>query len=172
MVILSTLRPLLLQPTKRCTTVIRYMAGDHGVFPFKPSRWQWNKFKDFFHFYALLGVIPLTIITVGANIFIGPATLSEIPEGYEPKYWEYSRSPITRFIAKYIVTNPQQDYEKYLHHLYEENEKRILRQLEKDVRQKMKERNDYQAYYYQPVMAKYHRVVRETADNLEEIRGD
>ncbi|KAB0802727.1 hypothetical protein PPYR_04913 [Photinus pyralis] len=170
MVILSTLRPILLQQIRTSNAVNRCMS-DHRVFPYQPSRWQWNKFKDYAHFYILLGVIPLTLITVGANIFIGPATLSEIPEGYEPKHWEYHRSPISRFMAKYILTNPQQDYEKFLHHLYEENEKRILRKLEKEVKEKMKERNDYQAYYYQPVMAKYHRISRETADKLEEIRG-
>jgi len=36
----------------------------------------------------------------------------------------------------------------------------------------MAERNDYQAYYYRPVIAKYHRVSKEAADYLESIRGD
>lgn len=31
--------------------------------------------------------------------------------------------PITRWLAKNIFTNPQQEYEKYLHQLYEEDEK-------------------------------------------------
>lgn len=36
----------------------------------------------------------------------------------------------------------------------------------------MAERNDYQAYYYRPVAAKYHRVSREAADYLETIKGE
>lgn len=65
--------------------------SEHRVFPMVPSRWQWNKFKDLFHFYVLLGVIPCTLIVGYTNVFIGPATLSEIPEGYVPKHWEYER---------------------------------------------------------------------------------
>lgn len=46
------------------------------------------------------------------------------------------------------------------------------RQLEKDIRAKMAERNDYQAYYYRPAIAKYHRISKEAADYLESIQGD
>lgn len=55
------------------------------------SRWQWHKTKDLCHFYFLVGAIPLGIITFCTNVFVGPATLKPIPEGYEPKYWEYYR---------------------------------------------------------------------------------
>ncbi|EEZ97690.1 NADH dehydrogenase [ubiquinone] 1 beta subcomplex subunit 5, mitochondrial [Tribolium castaneum] len=166
--ILSKLRPLLGQ---KSLALWRPMS-DHRVLPIQPSRWQWTKFKDLFHFYIMLGVIPLGLITAYANVFIGPATLSEIPEGYTPKYWEYYKSPITRFFARYVMTSPQQDYEKYLAYLFMENEKRQLRMLETQVKQKIAERRDYQAYYYRPVMAKYHRLQREVSDYLETIRGE
>ncbi|RZC36288.1 NDUF B5 domain containing protein [Asbolus verrucosus] len=167
--IFSKLKPLLSQQSK--VALWRPMS-EHRTFPMQPSRWQWNKFKDWFHFYVMLGVIPLGLITVCANVFIGPATLSEIPEGYTPKYWEYYRSPITRFIARYFLNDPQQDYEKYLCYLFLEKEKMQLRKLEKEIKKKMAERHDYQAYYYRPVMAKYHRISREASDYLESIRGD
>lgn len=48
----------------------------------------------------------------------------------------------------------------------------IFRLLENEIKQKMAERNDYQAYYYRPVAAKYHRVSREAADYLETIKGE
>lgn len=35
--------------------------------------------------------------------------------------------PISRFIARYIYPSPQQEYEKALHHIYEENEKAMIR---------------------------------------------
>jgi NADH dehydrogenase (ubiquinone) 1 beta subcomplex subunit 5 len=121
--IFSKLKPLLSQ---RIIGLHRPMS-EHRVFPMQPSRWQWNKFKDMFQFYVMLGVIPLGLITLYANVFVGPATLSEIPEDYTPKYWEYYRHPITRFIARYILTNPQQEYEKYLSFIFMEQEKKQLR---------------------------------------------
>lgn len=58
------------------------------------------------------------------------------------------------------------------HAMYEETEKAKLRKLERDVKAKMAEREDYKAYYYRPAIAKYHRVSKEAADYLESIRGD
>ena len=65
-------------------------ASGHGrQMLIQRSSYLWNSLKDDFHFYFLLGVVPLTLITTYANIFIGSATLTEIPEGYTPHYWEY-----------------------------------------------------------------------------------
>lgn len=57
----------------------------------KPSRFQWDKFKDLMHFYVMLGLVPVTGLVLYSNIFVGPAQLAEIPEGYTPKHWEYER---------------------------------------------------------------------------------
>jgi NADH dehydrogenase (ubiquinone) 1 beta subcomplex subunit 5 len=146
-------------------------SSDH-VFRITPTKFQWHKFKDLFHFYLMLGVIPLTALVMYVNIFIGPATLTPTPEGYVPKHWEYHPHPISRFIARYIHPSPQEDYEKTLHGIYEEQQKIKLRRLEKDIRKKMAERRDYQAYYYRPMMAKYHRVAKQVADELEALEGD
>ncbi|CAD7003113.1 NADH dehydrogenase [ubiquinone] 1 beta subcomplex subunit 5, mitochondrial [Ceratitis capitata] len=151
---------------------IRNAGHEHHHFTIQPSRFQWNKFKDLLHFYVMIGLIPITAVVLYSNIFIGPAQLTEITEGYEPKHWEYHKHPISRFIARYIYPSPQQEYEKALHHIFEENEKAMIRQLEKDVRAKMAERNDYKAYYYRPAIAKYHRISKEAADHLESLRGN
>jgi NADH dehydrogenase (ubiquinone) 1 beta subcomplex subunit 5 len=71
-----------------------------------------------------------------------------------------------------MYPSPQQEYEKFCHFIYEENEKVLIRQVEEKVRHKMAERRDYQAYYYRPAVAKYHRISKEAADYLESIRGD
>nr|VZI09488.1 unnamed protein product [Spirometra erinaceieuropaei] len=42
------------------------------------------------------------------------AELVETPEDYEPRYWEYYRHPITRFIARNLMFSPQQVYENHL----------------------------------------------------------
>jgi NADH dehydrogenase (ubiquinone) 1 beta subcomplex subunit 5 len=47
----------------------------------------------------------------------GKPELREIPEGYEPKYWEYYRHPIERKFAKWFHYAPEQMYEVHLHHV-------------------------------------------------------
>nr|CAG4644372.1 EOG090X0FIE [Lepidurus arcticus] len=126
-----------------------------------PSRWQYNKFKDYLHFYFMLGIIPCTLISVFVNVFVGPAELAEIPEGYVPKHWEYHRHPITRWMARYVFPSPQQIYENNLHAGYEVEYTRQLNLLEKEVLNKMAERGDYQSYYYLPVSARHHELIRE-----------
>ncbi|XP_053684809.1 NADH dehydrogenase [ubiquinone] 1 beta subcomplex subunit 5, mitochondrial [Sabethes cyaneus] len=157
---------------KNALVQVRAMSGGHRTFNITPSRFQWHKFKDMFHYYIMVGLIPVLAVVFYTNVFIGPAQLTEIPEGYVPKHWEYHQHPITRFIARYILDNPQQDYEKMLHFLYEESERMQIRALEQQIRDKMAERNDYQSYYYRPALGKYHRVAKEAADHLESLRGD
>lgn len=61
------------------------------TFYITPSRFQYTKFKDDLHFFITLGVVPLGLLILCVNIFVGPATLTEIPEGYEPRHWEYHK---------------------------------------------------------------------------------
>lgn len=70
----------------------REMSG-HGprLFFLTPSRFQWHKFKDSLHFFVMIGVIPISALLLYVNIFIGPARLQPIPEGYTPKHYEYYR---------------------------------------------------------------------------------
>ncbi|XP_065157592.1 NADH dehydrogenase [ubiquinone] 1 beta subcomplex subunit 5, mitochondrial isoform X2 [Atheta coriaria] len=174
MAIWSALRALAARSSVNAgvTVAKRAMSGHDRTFAIEPSRWQWNRFKDYFHYYCMLGLIPVGAVITLTNVFVGPATLSEIPEGYTPKYWEYYRHPISRWIARYILKNPQEDYEKYLHMIFEEQERRLIRKLEVEIKEKMKERQDYQAYYYRPITAKYHRATRDTAEYLDTVRGE
>lgn len=75
-------------------------------------------------------------------------------------------------MARYIYNSPQQEYEKYCHMLWEESQKMDIRRLEQQVLAKMASRNDYQSYYYRPATAKYHRVAKKAADELEALEGD
>lgn len=54
----------------------------------------------------------------------------------------------------------------------EEKERMMLRGIENAVRDKMAERNDYQAYYYKPVIGKYHRVSKQEVEDMHTISGD
>lgn len=75
-------------------------------------------------------------------------------------------------MARWIFATPQQDYEKHLHMIYVENEKRQLRFLEDKVKDLIRVRRDYEAYYYRPVTAKNLRISKEAADYLTTIWGD
>lgn len=75
-------------------------------------------------------------------------------------------------MARYVYASPQQDYEKMCHMLSEEMEMMAIRKLERDIKEKMSERNDFQAYYYRPALAKYHRVAKKASVDLETIEGD
>jgi len=141
-------------------------------FVITPSRYQWQKTKDHLHYYLMLGLIPACLVTFLANVFIGPATLEEIPEGYTPKEWEYHKSPISRFFAKYFFTTMQQDYERNMFYLMEEEEKRKMRLLSWKVERLMRERGDYPGYVWQPTtIGKYVRKLQEDSADIEYSRG-
>ncbi|KAL3861024.1 hypothetical protein ACJMK2_007117 [Sinanodonta woodiana] len=102
---------------------VRYSSGGKRNMVIVPSRFMWDNFKNDLHFFVLLGVIPLGLLILYCNIFIGKAQLADIPEGYEPKNWEYYKHPIERWFARYVYETPQKSYEKYMHVLHVENEK-------------------------------------------------
>ncbi|BES91831.1 Double-stranded RNA Hypothetical protein motif [Nesidiocoris tenuis] len=163
----SVLRNVFSSKPQTCTTIVR----GHRTLPIVPSNFQYAKFKDMLHFYAMLGIIPASILIFYTNVFIGPAKLAEIPEGYEPKHWEYYKHPITRFMARHIFTPPQQEYEKFMHVLYEEDEKMKIRALQSKVLGLMRDRADYQAYYYRQIDGKYLRRSKKYAEEFEETSG-
>jgi len=137
-------------------TVIAKRNSGHGrVMVIKPSQHTYFRVKDHFMFYTAVGVGVYMAIWLYFEIFVGPAELRDIPEGYEPHWWEYEHHPITQVLCKYIWRNPQMEHEKMLHILQDENNKVTMRKLEERVRMLMFERTDYKAWHYQSVSAKW-----------------
>ncbi|XP_025423007.1 NADH dehydrogenase [ubiquinone] 1 beta subcomplex subunit 5, mitochondrial [Sipha flava] len=149
---------------------VRNMSG-HNIMSIKETKWQSKKFRDLIHYYVLVGVIPLTLLITYVNVFIGPAKLAPIPDGYRPKHWEYYKHPITRWMARYIYPSPQQQYEKYLHQLYEEDEKFKVRMLANKINDMMKDRSDYKSFYYRPISANYYRISKEKLEERDKTDG-
>ncbi|XP_031832923.1 NADH dehydrogenase (ubiquinone) SGDH subunit isoform X2 [Nomia melanderi] len=127
--------------------VINRMAHDRKMV-IEPTRWQWHKTKDWFHFYFFVAAIPLTLIISYCNIFIGPATLEPIPEGYIPKHWEYFKSPITRWLARYVYPQPQMLYEQSIDVLVRQEERRALKVLQARIEDYIKEYQNYPLFSY------------------------
>ncbi|KAA3669806.1 NADH dehydrogenase (ubiquinone) 1 beta subcomplex subunit 5 [Paragonimus westermani] len=86
-----------------------------------PLSFNWTQ-----HFFIMLGVVPCLVLVFCVNLFVGPAELTDIPEGYEPRFWEYYRHPISRLIAKHFTPHPQMLYESTLGYLDDIREEREL----------------------------------------------
>ncbi|XP_043483728.1 NADH dehydrogenase [ubiquinone] 1 beta subcomplex subunit 5, mitochondrial [Leptopilina heterotoma] len=156
--------------TKNAVQTLQKREMGHGprVFRIEPTRWQWNKCKDMLHFYTALGVIPLSILTFVVYVFVGPAQLAEIPEGYVPKHWEYYKNPITRFIMKHFNESHQEVYERTMHMMYEETRRGEITGLQNRIKELIKQRKDYQEYYYIPYNAERIYEKRELNEFIEE----
>lgn len=124
--------------------------GGSGM-PITPSRYDVFRFRNDMHFYLMLGAIPTFSLIAYCNIFIGPAELAEIPEGYEPKEYEYHEHPIKRWMAKYVFEEPQKMYEKNLDALHQHREEKYWKQLTKKVKELQSDRLDYRGWYFTPV---------------------
>uniref|UniRef100_A0A0X3NNZ9 NADH dehydrogenase [ubiquinone] 1 beta subcomplex subunit 5, mitochondrial n=1 Tax=Schistocephalus solidus TaxID=70667 RepID=A0A0X3NNZ9_SCHSO len=92
----------------------RNSSGGGGTLRIKQTAFHNEKLYDEMHFFVMLAIVPLGLLSFFTNIFIGQAELVETPEDYEPRYWEYYKHPITRFIARNLMFSPQQVYENYL----------------------------------------------------------
>ncbi|UYV76909.1 NDUFB5 [Cordylochernes scorpioides] len=144
-------------------------AGDHaGIFPLQPSRFQFKQHTNLLHFYFMLGLIPVTAIIFLANIYVGPAELSDIPEGYIPQEHEYHKHPITRFLVKYFIPTEQQRYEITMYSIDKQAQMRRYRILREKTFDLIKTRQDYVGLYYQPFEADDIRHLRYESDAMKD----
>jgi len=138
--------------------------GGANRIPIIPSKYDWNRFKNELHFFLMLGAIPTFSLIAYVNIFVGPAELAEIPDGYEPKAWEYEEHPFKRWFAKYIYEEPEKTYERTLDVLHRKREERYWKQLEKKVKELQSDRLDYRGWYFTTEnkdLKEYERVVEQ-----------
>merc|ERR1712083_9305 len=136
-----------------------------------PSRFEWVEFKDMVNFNVWLAVIPMVTVVTLSNLFYGQAALTEIPDDYRPKPYEYYKQPLSRFFCWAFHHSAEAIYEQNLHQINIENEKRKLNLLWRKVKQLSSERQDSKNWIYIPahreqsVYAGYYARQRELADD-------
>ncbi|XP_022343602.2 NADH dehydrogenase [ubiquinone] 1 beta subcomplex subunit 5, mitochondrial-like [Crassostrea virginica] len=104
--------------------------------------------RDHIILYFWIAAAPVSLMTM-YNMYIGPAELKDIPEGYEPRHWEYYRTPAQRFAHKWIFSSYEQGYEKNLHVIDQKLRKAYSKRRHKIVDQHMRYNFEYKGWYYQ-----------------------
>merc|ERR1719391_1361279 len=130
------------------------------------SRWNDRVVLNTAALWMTIVGMPLGAISFYTNVFIGPAKIAPIPEGYEPEDYEYSWHPITRFVQKHFHRPEQQWYEMTMHDNWEKWRETHKLRLLAEVKRQMASEGDYAAYYYYPSAAKYMRVYKEKRQNI------
>jgi len=152
MVLFSKFRPLLqtvLKPTEQLQAVVKRWSSERRM-RMMISEFNERKFFDMFHYYFLIGLVPTFAVVFYANVFVGQAKLTEIPEGYEPRHYEYYKHPLRRFMARYVCQSFDERYEISLHSIYTHVMKDKLRGLERKVKRLQHARGDAKGWFYRP----------------------
>ncbi|TPP67221.1 NADH dehydrogenase [ubiquinone] 1 beta subcomplex subunit 5 mitochondrial [Fasciola gigantica] len=136
-------------PNPYMSSVLRHSSSKSNMVV-KSSEFMNKKIFDSLHFFVMLGAVPCLMLVFFVNVFVGPAELADIPEGHEPRYWEYHRHPITRFIAKHILQHPQKVYEVALGQIADKQEQLELVEEERWFRRSQRIHGDYRGWYFIP----------------------
>lgn len=145
---------------KNQLNIVNKRWSGHNTMDIRPSNADWKFAKNWFHFYALLGLIPVGIMTTILSIRDNPE-LSEVPDGYEPRHWEYFKHPLTRFAARYLIVSDEKDEEMIMGCLEYNSEKELLKKLAYRVEKVMSFYNDHRSKFFEPTFADYFRIGRE-----------
>ncbi|KAF7624766.1 hypothetical protein Mgra_00009955 [Meloidogyne graminicola] len=130
-----------------------------------------NRVKDAMHFYVIgIGLIPGAILLFITSIIFGSqCELAEYPKEGEqpPHYWQFERTPLRQFIAKYLSTSDMQYHESWASRFSHWQIKNRWNRIEARVKHLIGERQDYKAYHYHPVTNEWVEVAKRRAALFE-----
>jgi NADH dehydrogenase (ubiquinone) 1 beta subcomplex subunit 5 len=142
--------------------IITKRWSGHNAMEITPSNIDMKFTTNWMHFYIIIGAVPVAVITTIINIKANPE-LSEIPEGYEPRHWEYFKHPITRFMAKYLYNPNELEREIMLGFKQDMSHEEIMKKVSQKCEKVMKFYNDHRSFYFTPFFADYFRSGRDDA---------
>jgi len=157
MTIFSKLSPVgnLLANGSRNNFVLSKRDGHARRFIIKHGKSTTWRILDQIHFYSAIGFLFWGSVIAYINFKHGHCVLTDIPEGYEPRFWEYEDKPVLQFLCKYLYTSPMKEHDKFCATYAEEIKKREWSFQEERAHHLMFERGDYRAWYYIPYKAKW-----------------
>lgn len=135
----------------------------HNAMDIEPSNYGWKHMKDMIHLYTMISIVPLAVITTIINIRANPE-LTEIPEGYQPRYWEYYKHPIARFVARHFFNPMEYEYELHIANCQYQAESAIMQKIIQNADKSMRFYNDHRSIYFRPAYAEWFRIGRDDAE--------
>uniref|UniRef100_A0A0N5C887 NADH dehydrogenase [ubiquinone] 1 beta subcomplex subunit 5, mitochondrial n=1 Tax=Strongyloides papillosus TaxID=174720 RepID=A0A0N5C887_STREA len=144
----------LVRPNEVQTSSIRFSHAH--LFVRRPGELVINRIKDAIHFYFIgIGALPFFLIVAYNHIKYGNCELRDIPEGEVPHYWQYERTPMRQWWAKYFGISDMEHHERNLAYYERQQTLALWRRQQERVRHLEGERFDYKAWTYQPVSSKW-----------------
>ncbi|CAD6195281.1 unnamed protein product [Caenorhabditis auriculariae] len=156
MALMSKLAPAtgaLLRPT---SYIMPSMRESHAaVFRKRPGQLIVNRVKDVCHFYFIgIGFLPVLVCLAYNHIVYGTCELKDYPtEGPPPHYWQFERTPVRQWWAKWFGVSDVEHHERNLAYYEKQGILARWRQIEQRVKHLQGERWDYKGWSYQPVSA-------------------
>ena len=132
------------------------------------TSYNWYKTLDMIHFYAWIGILTTFPIIIYVNLTHAPAELADIPEGYEPQYWEYERHPIRRFLAKHLYGDYRVHYERHLTEHYLDREEEFMYRFKDRIENVMRKKQDSASWFYVPIDQAPTRIVLSDKQRFDE----
>lgn len=147
-------------------------SSGHNAMVIEPSNWAWKYYKNAVHFWVLFWGIPIAIAHTIISIRMNPE-LTEVPEGYQPRHWEYEMHPLARFMSKYLYYTIELEDELFMADFEDISEANLMLRMEQEVEGCMKFYNDSRSKWFRPGMADYFRKARyQTERIMQASRSD
>ena len=147
----------LLQPALRAVNAIAQRQSHAALFRKRPGQLIVNRIKDVSHFYMIgIGFLPWLALAAYAHIVYGPCELTDAPkDGPPPHFWQYERTPIRQWWAKYFGVSDMEHHERNLAYYEKQGIVSRWRQMEQRAQHLEGERLDYKGWSYQPVSSNW-----------------
>ncbi|KAK6738703.1 hypothetical protein RB195_020673 [Necator americanus] len=86
-----------------------------ALFRKRPAQLIVNRIKDICHFYFIgIGILPVILCLTYNHIVYGTCELRDYPEGESPHYWQFERTPVRQWWAKWFGVSDIEHHERNL----------------------------------------------------------